>query len=130
KELRICFNLIGSRSSVTTGIVSAVAGVRNDPKQLQITAPVQPGNSGGPLVDAGGTVIGIVVSKLNAIKIAQATGAIPENINFAVNAALARARLDKNGVHYEEASPAGEPLSTPLIAKRAAKYTVMIECYR
>src|ERR1044071_2436148 len=122
--------LLSSGASVTTGIVSAVAGVRNDPKQLQITAPVQPGNSGGPLVGAGGTVIGIVVSKINAIKIAQATGAIPENINFAVNTALARALLDKNGVRYEEANPAGAPLSTPLIAERAAKYTVMIECYR
>jgi S1-C subfamily serine protease len=122
--------LLSSGASVTTGIVSALAGIRNDPKQFQITAPVQPGNSGGPLVDAGGVVIGIVVGKLNSLKVAQATGSIPENINFAVNVALARALLDKNGVTYEEASPASEPLSTPAIAERALKYTVMIECYR
>ena len=51
--------LLSSEASVTTGIVSALAGVRNDPKQLQITAPVQPGNSGGPLVDAGGLSSGL-----------------------------------------------------------------------
>jgi len=121
--------LLTSDASVTTGIISALAGAHNDKKQLQITAPVQPGNSGGPLVDAAGNVIGIVVGKLNALKLAQATGSIPENVNFAVNADLARALLDKNGVKYE-AKEAGEPLATPLVAEHALKFTVMIECYR
>jgi hypothetical protein len=121
--------LLTSDASVTTGIVSALAGLHNDKKQLQITAPVQPGNSGGPLVDAAGNVIGIVVGKLNALRLAQATGQIPENVNFAVNAELARALLDKSGVRYET-KPPSDPLPTPTVAERALKFTVMIEFYR
>jgi S1-C subfamily serine protease len=121
--------LLSSDASVTTGIVSALAGPHNDKKQLQITAPVQPGNSGGPLVDASGNVIGVVVGKLNALKLAQATGSLPENVNFAVNAEQARALLDKNSVKYEMKA-AGDPVPTPTVAERALKFTVMIECYR
>jgi S1-C subfamily serine protease len=76
--------LLTSKASVTTGIISALAGPNEDKKLIQITAPVQPGNSGGPLVDTHGTVIGVVVSKLNGLRVARATGSIPENINFAV----------------------------------------------
>ena len=47
---------------VTTGIVSALAGIRGDPTQLQISAPVQPGNSGGPVFDMNGNLVGIVVA--------------------------------------------------------------------
>ena len=82
-----------------------------------------------PVMSDGGWKLGVVVGKLNALKLAQATGSIPENVNFAVNAELARALLDKNGVKYETKEP-GEPLSTPAVAERALKFTVMIECYR
>jgi hypothetical protein len=74
-------------------------------------------------------VIGVIVGKLNALKLAQVTGTIPKNVNFAVNAELARALLDKNGVKYET-QDATEPLSTQAVAERALKFTVMVECYR
>jgi S1-C subfamily serine protease len=121
--------LLGSDASVTAGIISSLAGVHNDKKELQITAPVQPGNSGGPLLDSAGAVVGIVVGKLNALKIAQATGALSENINFAVNAELARALLDKNSIKYDTVT-AAEALPMPTIAERALKYTVLVQCYR
>lgn len=121
--------LLTSDAIVTTGIVSALAGLRNDKKELQITAPVQPGNSGGPLIDASGAVIGVVVGKLNGLKVAEATGAIPENINFAIHVELVRALLDKAGVKYQT-SAATEPLPTPTIAAEALKYTVAVQCRR
>src|SRR6516165_11093544 len=93
--------LLTSKASVTTGIVSALAGPKEDKNLLQITAPVQPGNSGGPLVDAHGAVIGVVARKLNSLRVARATGSLPENINFAVKADLARGLLDKNGIKYD-----------------------------
>jgi S1-C subfamily serine protease len=69
--------LLTSKASVTTGIISALAGPNEDNKLVQITAPVQPGNSGGPLVDTHGTVIGVIVSKLNGLRVARAIHPLP-----------------------------------------------------
>src|SRR6185437_11182820 len=56
--------LLSSGTTLTTGTVSALAGMRNDSRFLQISAPVQPGNSGGPLLDQSGNLVGVVESKL------------------------------------------------------------------
>lgn len=79
--------LLANSGSVTTGSVTALAGIGNDSRTMQITAPVQPGNSGGPAFDQYGRVIGIVKSKLNSLLVAKVTGDIPQNINFAIKAA-------------------------------------------
>jgi S1-C subfamily serine protease len=70
--------------TVTSGIVSSLSGLLNDTRYLQISAGVQSGNSGGPLLDTSGNVVGVVAAKLNAIKFAKATGDLPQNINFAI----------------------------------------------
>src|SRR5262249_14357743 len=75
--------LLTSDFTVTTGIVSSLSGLLNDTRFLQISAAVQSGNSGGPLLDTSGNLVGVVTGKLNALKFAKATGEIPENINFA-----------------------------------------------
>src|SRR5271166_3985795 len=62
--------LLSSAPTVTTGIVSSLAGLRDDRTRFQISAPVQPGNSGGPVLDKEGNVVGMVVSKLNVLRIA------------------------------------------------------------
>ena len=64
--------LLSKELNVTSGNVSALAGLGDDAKRLQITAPVQPGNSGGPLLDGAGNVVGVVVSKLDAVRAAKA----------------------------------------------------------
>ena len=76
--------MLGSQLKVSTGIVSATVGLLDDISQLQISAPIQPGNSGGPLLDEYGNVAGVVVAKLRALAVAKATGDIPQNVNFAV----------------------------------------------
>jgi S1-C subfamily serine protease len=76
-------DLQGSESKVTTGIVSSLTGAINDPKSFQISVPVQPGNSGGPLVTHDGAVIGVISSKLNAGRLSPAE-VLPENVNYAV----------------------------------------------
>jgi S1-C subfamily serine protease len=78
--------LLTSDFTVSTGIVSSLSGVLNDTRFLQISAPIQPGNSGGPLLDTSGNVVGVVTAKINALKFAKATGDLPENINFAITA--------------------------------------------
>jgi hypothetical protein len=59
---------------------SALAGLRDDPKYIQVTAPVQPGNSGGPLLDGGGNVIGVITAKLTRSR-SRSTGDVPQNVN-------------------------------------------------
>jgi S1-C subfamily serine protease len=90
--------LLSSGPTLTTGEVSALAGLRNNEQQYQISAPVQPGNSGGPLLDMSGNVVGVIVSKLNAQRIAQQTGDIPQNVNFAVKGSEALDFLRRNRV--------------------------------
>ena len=121
--------LLSDRLNVTSGNVSALAGLGDDPKRLQITAPVQPGNSGGPLLDAAGNVIGVVVSKLDAVRTAELTGDIPQNVNFAVKGALVRGFLDIHGVAYRrQASDA--KIAPELLAERARAFTVAVHCWK
>jgi S1-C subfamily serine protease len=119
--------LLSSDFTVTTGIVSSLSGTMNDTRMLQISAAVQPGNSGGPLLDTNGLIVGVVAAKLNALRIARATGNIPENINFAIKTGAIRDFLDNSVIAYETATPAGE-LKTPEIANNARAFTLLITC--
>jgi S1-C subfamily serine protease len=121
--------VLTSDLSITTGTVSALAGPGNDRRYLQITAPVQSGNSGGPLLDLAGNVVGVVVGKLDALMVAGLTGDIPQNVNFAISAWTVRSFLDAYNVPYETAPP--EPrLTASEVAAKAQEYTVLVECWR
>ncbi len=121
--------ILASEANVTSGTVSALAGPRDDRRLFQITAPVQPGNSGGPVLDRSGNAVGVVVGKLNAIRIARATGDIPQNVNFAVSAGTTRAFLDAQDVPYKTA-PSTADLSPADVAAKARKFTVLLECWK
>jgi S1-C subfamily serine protease len=119
--------ILSSSVNVTTGTVSALAGLQDDTRMIQVTAPVQPGNSGGPLLDQSGAVIGIVTSKLDALKTAELVGDVPQNVNFAIREATVRAFLDANGVEYAIQHLSAN-LDTVAVADRAKKAVVRIEC--
>jgi V8-like Glu-specific endopeptidase len=121
--------ILATGAQVTAGNVSALAGMGNDSRFIQISAPVQPGNSGGPLVDSSGNVVGVVVSKLNALKMASITGDIPQNVNFAISPLVLQAFLEANSVDYLTA-PSTKNLSTADVADVAKKYTSLVECYK
>jgi S1-C subfamily serine protease len=120
--------LLSSDFTVTTGIVSSLSGIFNDTRYLQISAAVQPGNSGGPLLDFTGALVGVVSGKLDAIKMVRATGNIPENINFAIKTGALRDFLDNSAVMYQvtERREANKEVSE--IAKNARAYTLLISC--
>lgn len=120
-------SLLSREPNVTAGVVSAMNGLRGDPRHYQITAPVQKGNSGGPLTDMSGNVVGVVTSKLNAMKIADRTGDLPQNINFAIKADLVRTYLDANAVAYQTAASSAQ-LSAADVGERIRRVTVFIEC--
>jgi S1-C subfamily serine protease len=120
--------LLTSEGNVVTGNVRALAGMREDRRYLQISAPVQPGNSGGPLLDRYGNVVGVGVMKLDALKFASVTGDIPQNVNFAIKASVAAEFLDGHGVKRSNPSQSGESLSTPAIAKFAQELAAQVIC--
>ena len=119
--------IVSKGLNVTTGNVSALAGPGDDAKLLQVTAPVQQGNSGGPLLDGTGNVIGVVVATLNAVGAANLTGYIPQNVNFAIKGALVRAFLDIHGVAYER-RPSSAKLTPEQLAELAHTFTVAVHC--
>jgi hypothetical protein len=124
------FPLTGSLSqsgNLTTGNVSALAGLRDDAKYIQITAPVQPGNSGGPLLDGGGNLIGVITAKLDALAVAKRTGDVPQNVNFAVRVDVLEAFLQDHKIAYDVAVT-DSPLAVADVAEMAKQASVRLEC--
>jgi hypothetical protein len=67
------------------GSISATSGLKDDPKQIQISAQIQPGNSGGPVFDSNGVVLAVVQQTLSpGATFEQTGGALPQNVNFAI----------------------------------------------
>jgi S1-C subfamily serine protease len=79
----------GVEPKYTDGKISSLAGMRDDPNEYQISVPLQPGNSGGPLCDSHGEVVGIVVARLNDMAMLETSGMMPQNVNYAVKSRLA-----------------------------------------
>jgi len=113
--------------NVTRGSVSSLVGLDGDRDMVQITAPVQSGNSGGPVLDAMGRVVGVVQSKLDALAIAEEMGEIAQNINFAIEGSIAQRFLTGAGAAFVLTADAVR-LSPPDLAAQASEATVLVEC--
>ena len=113
--------------NVTRGSVSSLKGLGGDATTMQITAPIQSGNSGGPLLSSDGEVVGVVVSKLDAEKVADVIGDVPQNVNFAIRGEIAKLFLSQNGVD-PELSLEDDKLEPEVLAARAKDFTSFVEC--
>ena len=125
------YPLAGTLSSsgvLTSGNISSLAGMNDDVRHFQISAPIQPGNSGGPLLDMYGNVVGITNMKLNELAAADATGSISQNVNFAIKANVAINFLDAHSIPYEVAPSGQTALPLPDIVEKAKSFTVQITC--
>ena len=120
-------SVLGAGINFTGGLISSLSGVGNDSRYLQFTAPVQPGNSGGPLVDGDGLIVGVVSARLPDMEMLKASGTLPQNVNFAIRGDLAMDFLGANGVQPLVAEPKS-PLSAEEIATKAQAYTVQVIC--
>ncbi len=118
---------LSSSGNVSSGLITALAGIDDNPLHLQISAPVQPGNSGGPLVDLRGSIIGVVVSKLDANEMIRLTDHAPENVNFAIKTSAVFKLLNASSVKYWSMSSQQE-FSIGDLTQQLKKYTVKIEC--
>jgi S1-C subfamily serine protease len=77
-------SLQGFAPKFARGEIAALSGAADDARYFQISVPLQPGNSGGALVDEHGNVVGVVAAKLNALTALNTSGALPENVNYAI----------------------------------------------
>ena len=119
--------VLATSGNFTTGNVTALAGLGDDSRFYQISAPVQPGNSGGPLLDEDGNLVGIVSSKLNVWSEIKAQGDIPEKVNFAIKASAAAQFLQDNGVKFQ-IGEATQAMKGPDLADEAKALSAYVEC--
>lgn len=116
--------LMGNDLNVQTGIVNTLTGIENNLSQFQMSATVQPGNSGGPVFDRSGNIAGVVVQKGSAALAARANAT---NINIGIKPEIVRLFLSANHVQLPEVE-AGVKLETEDVASRARDLTLKLEC--
>jgi hypothetical protein len=97
---------------------------------MQISAPVQPGNSGGPVLDKTGAVVGVVVSRLRSRLLDDDQLDIPQNVNFAIRGEIAKLFLYQNNVTPVLADKSATRQEPEALARAAAEFTKLISCYK
>ena len=120
-------NMLSSKGNFTLGNVTALAGMADDTRYLQMSTPIQPGNSGGPLVDEFGNVVGVVTAKLDSIVALAVSGDIPQNVNFAIRANTLQAFISAHGVPTQEGVEKGQ-LSAPDLAEHTVEFSGAVLC--
>ena len=118
---------LATAGNFTLGNITALSGLGDDSRYLQISAPVQAGNSGGPLLDGSGNLVGVVSAKLDAVRMAMNSGDLPQNVNFAVKSAILASFLDANRVAYKVGT-AGKALEPADIADQARAMSGFVVC--
>jgi hypothetical protein len=121
-------DILSDSIKITTGNINSLVGVENDTRYLQISAPIQPGNSGGPLVDKAGDLLGITTATLGS-KYAAETGVLPQNVNFAIRASVLEVFLQARNLAHQTVENARAPLATPDLAEQVSRSVFQILCF-
>lgn len=120
--------LLGLSPKYTAGDVSAIAGIGDDPRVFQISVPVQAGNSGGPLINTSGEVVGIVTGKLSAEKVLNKTGDLTQNVNYAIKVRYLQGMIDDLGYRGVRTNkPKGTSISDIVDQSKGAIFLVIVE---
>lgn len=122
--------LLSDSIKITTGNVNALAGPQNDTRYIQISTPIQPGNSGGPVVDKDGLLIGITSATLSK-QVADAIGITAQNVNFAIRASVAELFLQSQSVTGTSGDRVADqpPLPTADLADKLSPSVYYIQCF-
>jgi serine protease Do len=133
--------VLSSSGNFTMGNITSLSGLNDDTRFFQISTPIQPGNSGAPLLDMSGSVIGVVEGQLNAMTMMQVGKSVPQNVNFAIRAPIVVNFLSAKGVtpsftpsetvssgSDNAAANGRRELSPSDIADAARKFTVQVFC--
>lgn len=118
--------LLGSGAQASAGNIAGLCGIGNDSSVFQFTAPIASGNSGGPIFDLCGHILGLVCSSLNVERI-RAAGGSAENINFGIKGAIVRSFLDAFGVEPQLAGPSS-PIGRAEMVRQARTTIYRIGC--
>ncbi len=122
--------ILGEQAVLTEGTISSLTGVNGDQRFFTISAPIQPGNSGSPLLNDHGEVIGIAVSSLDVIRIFELTGTMPQNINFAIKISYAEPYLSKlsiGALFKANSSPSQQPITLSSLVEGVKSQVVLIK---
>ena len=117
---------ISSSVKVTKGIVSSLSGIGNNYSNMQIDAALQPGNSGGPILDEAGNVVGVAVAKLDLKVALEVFDVVPEDTNFGIKSSVLKNFLDANGIETLEASTSA--ISRTELGKKITDGTLFLSC--
>ena len=123
--------IMGEKPKYSEGVINSMTGLKDDPAFFQVSVPVQPGNSGGPLFNERGEVIGITTASLSLLAI-DAMGAIPQNVNYAIKSSFVKNLLStipelmiaNTGIVVIPNEPGN---SLPDFIEQASKNIVLIE---
>jgi serine protease Do len=122
--------LQGFSPKLAKGEIAALAGAADDARYFQISVPCQPGNSGGALVDERGNVVGIVSAKLDAATALASSGALPENVNYAVKSSFLLSFLESvPDVSAKLKAPNAKDEKFEDVVKQAQAATVLVLVY-
>ena len=123
-------NLQGTEPKFTEGSVSALSGLADNPQYFQISVPVQPGNSGGPLVNKKGEVVGLIIARLNDISALLTTGSVPQNVNYALKSTFILSFLESIPELSEKIPANGALKERAAAIDRAKKSVVLVTSYK
>lgn len=121
--------VLSSELHVASGMVSSLAGPGGDRRLVQLSAPVHPGNSGGPVLDLRGQVIAVLSGTLDSGRIEKMTGLPPQSVGFAVRGDEVQRFLRKTGVAMRTTG-ASKGLDSKELAARAKRFTVLVQCLK
>ncbi len=117
---------------VTAGIVSSLAGFNDNYSEFQMDAAIQSGNSGGPVINDDGDLVGMSVSALNSAAVYEDTGTMPQNVNYAIKASTLKQFLDSNNTEYHLSKNSWFSFggsSTSSINEKIDNAAVYLSCY-
>ena len=118
---------VSSSVKVTKGVVSALTGSQDNYALVQIDAAIQPGNSGGPIVNTSGNVVGVAVAKLDFKDAMESYGVIPENTNFGIKSSILKNFTSANSIKNSEEEP--KEVSTEVLGEKIQNATAYVGCW-
>jgi len=119
---------ISSSAKITKGIITAIHGIANDYSKFQIDAPIQSGNSGGPVLDNKGLLIGVAVAKADTEYFIEQYGVIPDDMNFAVKTSILKTMMDAHNI-FQKNIKLMEVTNGSDVFKIANPSTLYLTCY-